>query len=220
MLCCCLYCSLCLNIVCRTHYYHAWDRAHQRNILVTLMGSSILSYRNSCMGSADLNIQMRISYGIPDLFKGSSCSKHGKAAHKWDLTGGCHTGSNANHITFCNTAVDMSVGICFLKNTCFGSSSKICIQNDYIRIFCSQFYQSVSVTFPGRDLFHCIICHYASSFNSSSSIFSRSAIATAYCSSFGAVPCQLTLFSIKETPFPFTLCAMIAVGMPLVCLAS
>ena len=42
--------------------------------------------------------------------------------------------------------------------------------------------------------------------------FSKSAIAIAYCSSFGAEPCHPALFSMKETPLPFTVFMMIAVG--------
>jgi len=44
--------------------------------------------------------------------------------------------------------------------------------------------------------------------------FCNSFIAMLYSSSFGALPCQSALFSIKETPFPFIVFAIIAVGFP------
>ena len=40
-------------------------------------------------------------------------------------------------------------------------------------------------------------------------------MAISYCSAFGALPCQSQSFSMKETPLPLTLWAMMTVGLPL-----
>ena len=36
------YRRLCLYVIRRIHYYHTRDRAHQGNVLITLVGSSVL----------------------------------------------------------------------------------------------------------------------------------------------------------------------------------
>ena len=41
-------------------------------------------------------------------------------------------------------------------------------------------------------------------------------MAVSYCSPLGAVPCQEAWFSIKLTPLPFTVLAMMAVGLAMV----
>ena len=44
-------------------------------------------------------------------------------------------------------------------------------------------------------------------------------MAVSYCSPLGAVPCQEAWFSIKLTPLPLTVLAIMAVGLPLMVLA-
>ena len=167
------------------------------------MGCTILSYGDPCMGCTDLYIQMRIADRISYLLKGSACCKHSKAAGEGNLTHGSQSRCNSHHITFCNTTINMPVRIRFLKYACLGRCCKICVKHNEFRIFCSQLYQRIAVAFSGRDLLY--LCHYASSFFSSSLIFSRSAIAIAYSSSLGALPCQPACPSMKETPLPLML---------------
>ena len=42
------------------------------------MGCSIFAYGNTGVGCSDLYIQMRVTYGVTNLFKCSSCCKHSK----------------------------------------------------------------------------------------------------------------------------------------------
>ena len=48
------------------------------NILVALVGGSILSYRNTSVCRTDFHIEMRISNRVSHLLKRTTCRKHGK----------------------------------------------------------------------------------------------------------------------------------------------
>ena len=74
----CTNCCLCLNIICRAHNYHSGNGAHESDVLVTLMGCSVLTNGYTCMGSTDLNIEVGITDGVSYLLKCTSCCKHCK----------------------------------------------------------------------------------------------------------------------------------------------
>jgi len=48
------------------------------DILVTLMGSAILTYCDTCMSCTDLHIQMRVTDRVTYLLECTSCCKHCK----------------------------------------------------------------------------------------------------------------------------------------------
>ena len=133
------------------------------------MGRAVLTDRDAAMAGTDLHIQMGIAHAVAYLLKCPSRRKHGKCTGKRNLSAGCQPGSDADHVGFCNTAVDVSFRKRLFKYIGFGGLRQIRIQNDHILMFRSQF-------------------------------------------------CQR--FSIKETPLPFTVFAIMAVGMPFTVLAS
>ena len=139
------------------------------------------------MGCADFYIEMRVADGVADLLKRTSGSKHGKTARERNESAGGKTCRDAHHVSFCDTTIDVTVRECLFENTGFGRTCQVSVQNDQIIMLFSQFNQCVAVALTGCDLLN--VSHYAFT---SSSIFSRSAIATAYSSSFGALPCQPT----------------------------
>ena len=142
---------LSLNIIGRNDHRHAGNRSHQCNVLITLMGCSVLSDGNTCMGSADLYIQMRITDGISHLLKVTSCRKHGKRTDKRNLTAGCKSRRDTGHITLCDTAVNMALRKCLLENTGFGCTCKVSIQYNQIGIFRTALGKCITITFSCRD---------------------------------------------------------------------
>ena len=122
---CCLHCRTCLYVIGRTHYHHSGNGTHECKVFVALMGCTVFSYGNTCMGCSNLYIQMRVTYGVTNLFKSTACRKHGKGTCKGNLSYCCKTCCNSHHIAFCDTTVDKPVGICFLKNTGFGCCRKV-----------------------------------------------------------------------------------------------
>ena len=75
-----LNCSLCFDIICRADNGHAGDHTHESKILVALMRSTVLTNRDTGMSSADLNIKLRVSDGVPYLLVSSACSEHCEGA--------------------------------------------------------------------------------------------------------------------------------------------
>ena len=179
----------CLDIIGRAHNNHSGDRAHQRQIFVALMARSILTYRDSGMRCADLDIEVRITDRISDLLISTPCCKHCKGGRKRGLACCRKSCRNRHHIALCDSAVikTLRVFFCKIRGSCGGLQVRI--QNNDFRMIRTELLQCVSVALTGCDLLN--VCHYCSpSFSSSASIASSSFIASAYCSSFGAVPCQ------------------------------
>ena len=114
---------------------HARDGAHERDVLAALMCSAVFTDRDAGVGADDLDIQLRITDGVADLLKRSACGKHGKGRRKRNFTAGGQTGSNADHVALCDAAVKETLRVCFFEDARLGGSSKVCIQNDDLRVF-------------------------------------------------------------------------------------
>ena len=177
------YCCFCLDIIGRVDNNHSRDRTHQSNIFITLVCRTIFSYRDSGVCRTNFYIQFRITDGVTNLLKCTSCCKHGKRTCKWNFTGCRKACSDSHHVTLCNSTVDMTIRESFLKDSCFCRSCKVSIQNYQILIFCTKLCKCISITLTS--------CYFFYFTHRDSPTFSKSAIACAYCSSFGAVPCQL-----------------------------
>lgn len=87
------------------------------------------------------------------------------------------------------------------------SASNTTISGSFARIL----YKRCAIAFTCCNFLFAHI-NYASSFLSAAV---NSARAAACCSSFGALPCQETLFSMNETPLPLTDFCTITLGLPL-----
>ena len=60
---------------------------------------------------------------------------HGKGRRKRNFTAGGQTGSNTDHVALCDAAVKEAFRVCFFEDARLGGSSKVCIQNDDLRVF-------------------------------------------------------------------------------------
>ena len=148
------YGSSCFHIIGRVDDHHARDHTHQSDIFVALMCGTVFTDRNTGMRSTDLDIQVRITDGVADLFKSTACCEHGKRACKRNFSGGGKTSCNAHHIALCDTAVDVSFREYFLENSGFGSSGKVGIQYNQIFMFFSDFNKSISVALSCSDFLY------------------------------------------------------------------
>ena len=97
--------------------------------------SAVFTDRDTGVGADDLDIQLRITNGVADLLKRSACGEHGKGRRKRNFTAGGQTGSNADHVALCDAAVKEAFRVCFFEDARLGGSSKVCIQNDDLRVF-------------------------------------------------------------------------------------
>ena len=148
------YSSSCFYVICRADNGHSRNCTHNSDILVTLMSSSILTYRDTGMSSTDLNVQVRISDRVTNLLKCSSCCEHSKRRSERDLSAGSKSCCYSHHISFSDTTVNVTLRECFFENTSLSSSCKVCIKYDNIRILCAKLCQSVTVAFSRCDLLY------------------------------------------------------------------
>ena len=200
------------DVVRRTHDRHARDHAHERQILQALMRSTVLADRNACVRRADLHVEMRIADRVSDLLIGASGCKHRERARKRHLARQRKPRRDAHHIGLGDAAVDMALGESLFEEPRFRRCRQIRVEHDEIVAAFPELHESLPIAFARGDFLQ--LRHSASPSRSNSVIAAR------YCSSFGALPCHETSFSMKETPLPFTLFKMMAVGFPAVCRAS
>ena len=149
-----LYHCLCLDVVRWACNNHSRDCTHKCEILAALVGSTILTNGNSTVGSTDLNVQFRIAYRVADLLKCTSSCKHSESTCKWYLACCSDSGSDSHHVALCDTAVDVTLRECFLKDSGLCSCSKVSVQNNQIIMFFSKFYESVTITCSGGNLLY------------------------------------------------------------------
>ena len=141
----CLYCGFCLYIIAWIDYNHAGNCSHERNILVTLVGGSILSYGNTCVCRTDFHIEMRISNRVSHLLKRTSCRKHCKRAGKRHLSRSSDSCSNAHHVALCDTTVYVTIRKFLFENGCLCGSRKVSIKNIYVIVLLCKLYKCVSI---------------------------------------------------------------------------
>ena len=146
------YRSSCFHSITGVDDHHSWDHAHQGQIFQALMRCAVLAHRDSCMGGADLHIQMRISDGIAHLFIRAARRKHSEGRCKRDLAYRSQPGRDSHHIRFRDTAVDMAIRKCLLEGIRFGGIGQICVQNHQIGVLRPEFGKRLAVSFSCRDL--------------------------------------------------------------------
>ena len=152
----------CFYSVGRVDDRHTGNGAHQRDILVTLMGSTVLAYGNTGVSSTDLYVGVRIADGVADLLVGAASRKHSEGRCKRDLAGQREADSHVDHIVLSDTAIEETIGECLLENAGLGSAGQVGIQNHQVIELGTQLLQSVAVAVTGCNLLN--ICHnYASS---------------------------------------------------------
>ena len=117
------------------------------------MGRPVLAYREAGMGGADLHRQVGIAHGVTYLLKGAAGGKHRKGAGEHQLTRGGQARCQGNHVAFRNTAVKKAVGIGLLEAAGLGGGGQVCVQNNQIRVFRTQFHKGRAVA-VARCLLH------------------------------------------------------------------
>ena len=152
-----LHSQTCFHSVGGIQNGHAGDGAHEGEVLVALVGSTVLTNRDTCVGSTDLYVGVRIADGVADLLVGAASRKHSEGRCKRDLAGQREADSHVDHIVLSDTAIEETIGECLLEGAGLGSGRQVCVQNYQILIFRTEFSQRVAVGFAGSNLF----CHYS-----------------------------------------------------------
>ena len=106
------------------------------------------------MSSSNLYIQMGISYGVTNLLKCTSCREHREAAAERNLTCSSKACRDTYHIALCDTTVEETIRVCFLKYACLGCAGKVSIQYQNVRILSAKLLQRVAIAFSCCDLLY------------------------------------------------------------------
>ena len=121
------------------------------------MGGAVFTHRNTRMRAHNLYIQMRVSHRVTHLLKGAARAKHRKAGGKGNLSAGRQARRNANHVAFCDTAINKALWIRLFKNTGFGGRRQISVQHHNSIVSCGQLGNRFAKAFSGGLFYH--FCH-------------------------------------------------------------
>ena len=149
------------------------------------MRGAILAHRNTRVGSADFDVEVRIADGITHLFVRAAGGEHGKGVGEGLFAAGGQAGGHAGHVGLGNAHVVKAVGMGLGKALGHGGAGQIRVQHHKLRVFFRQGHQGLAVGRAGCNL----LCH-AYFPSSSATRAASSARAFSYCSALGALPCQ------------------------------
>ena len=97
-------------VVARVDDDHVREGPHEGDVLHRLVGRSVLSEGDSCMGGSDLDIGLAVADLHPDLVVDTSGHEFGEGSHEGNLPGDCHTGGDADHVGLGDSALEVSLG--------------------------------------------------------------------------------------------------------------
>ena len=179
-----------LVAVAGVDHHHTGDGTHGAKVLDALVGRAVLADGQAAVRADDLHVQARIRDGVAHLLEGTAGSKHGKGVGKRHFAAGRQTGGHAHHVALGNAHVEKAIRIGLGKALGHGCAGQVRIQDHQLGILLGQGDNSLAICAAG--------CNFLSHLQPSSSFryASSSEMATAYCSSLGALPCQPALFSI------------------------
>ena len=179
--------------------------AHESDVFDGLMGGTVTADGQAAVTDDDFYIEIGQADGIAGDFQspfGKQCIRSGQG----DFSDGSQTGGGTHQVLFGNTDIEKPFRSLVLKFFCPRRRGDIRINDDDIGIFIDFRFQDMTVGVPCRH------SHYDSPSNSSSAFFVSAASSVLLC--------QAALFSMKSTPLPLMVSAMMAVGMPFVSSAS
>ena len=149
--------SLSLNSVGWNDNRHTRNGTHNSNILVALVSGAVLSYRETSVRSANLNVQMRITNRISNLLKRTTRREHCKRGCKDLVTSSCNAGCHANHVGLSNAAVHKALRILLAVLAGTSCLCQVSIKDEKIVVLFTKLYQGFSVSLSGGNFLY--ICH-------------------------------------------------------------
>src|SRR5207249_3061844 len=122
-----------------------------------------------------------------------------------NLAGKRHPGRNADDVRLGDTELEVTVRELLSELRGHHARCDVAVHGDHRFVLRTDAYQRITEGFSRRSVRHDARI---------------SSIACLASSGLGVFPCHFVEFSMKDTPFPLTVCAMTTVGLPFVCSAS
>src|ERR1700704_2581340 len=193
---------------------HPRDPAHERDVLVDLVGGPVRPDGQACVRTEDLHIQVRVRNVLPDHVVRVRAPEHAIGRRERDLSRGREPSRDADHVRLRDPELEQSVWEGLAEFDRLDRFRRVGANDDHVRVATTEAHEGFREVRPlalllprGRG-------------QNATSIASSSARASFNSSSLVAAPWYLILFSMNETPFPLTVRAMTAVGRPRVRWAS
>ena len=149
--------SLSLNSVGWNNDRHARNGTHNSNILIALVSSAVLSYREASVGSANLDVEVRVTHRVSDLLKRTTRRKHCKRGCKDLVTRSCDASCHTNHIGLSNSAVHKAIRVLLTILSGASSLCQVSIKDEKIVVLFTKLYQGFSICLSGGNFLY--VCH-------------------------------------------------------------
>src|ERR1019366_5002224 len=191
------------------------QRAREGDLFHAHLRRSVFADRDSAVGSDHFHVGVGVRHRHAKLLEALVDHERRETGDERDLTGIGQSAGNGGHVGLRDAAFEEPLRKFLGEISRAGGLRKVRIQDHHVPIRAAHFDQRTAECFAGcRPQFQFKLRlrlrrHYCSSFS-----------ASAASSLVGATPWNLGLFSINETPLPFTVLAISTVGLPLVAAAS
>ena len=149
--------SLSLNSVGWNNDRHTRNGTHNSNILIALVSSAVLSYRETSVGSANLNVEVRVTHRVSDLLKRTTRREHCKRSCKDLVTRSCDASCHTNHVGLSNAAIHKAIRILLAVFTRASCLCQVSVKDEKIIVLFTKLYQGFSVSLSGGNFLY--ICH-------------------------------------------------------------
>ena len=87
------------------------------------------------VSSADLYVEVGVTDRVADLLVCAACREHCKGACEGNASGGGDTCRDRDHITLCDTAVEVTCGKFLLEYAGLGCRREVSVKNDEVIFF-------------------------------------------------------------------------------------
>ena len=109
------------------------------------------------MGSANLDVEVRVANGIADLFVRAAGGEHGKGARKGDVARGRNAGGEPHQVALGNAGIVEALRVRSLKLTRLRSGSQVGIEHYKVIVLIAQLDERLAVAYARGDFFD--LCH-------------------------------------------------------------
>jgi hypothetical protein len=167
------------------------------------VSNSVYSRRQAAVRSVKLHVQFVIGNKRANRFEGPHREEHAISRDERSSAPRRHTCSGSHSIQLGDSHVEITVRVDVAEKIGLTGLAKVAFKHNKMRVNGPQLKQSLTKCAP-RCTFSLGKSHTRAPFTS--------AIARAYCSSFGGFACRSVVFSMKLTPLPLVVLAMMQTG--------
>src|SRR5579883_1412020 len=197
------------GFVGRCQHHEAGQGTGQAGLFDAHLRRAVLADGNAAMRPDDLHIEARVSDADAKLLESLVHHERGKAGGERDFAGVRHARGLSDHVGLRDAKGEEPVGELFREVVSHRGFRQVGVANHDVFVLLAEFGQGPAEGLTGgraRFQFELGFCRHD---------YRNSCKASFISSAFGAVPWNLGLFSMKETPLPLMVWATMAVGRPL-----